>query len=212
MPKRDYYEIPGVPRQATPAEIKRAYRRIALAVHPDVGVRSDPEHFREAQEAYQVLGDPERRRSYDISVGTRRPLVAEPLRGEEPVMIIDDTLTLQPSLEEVLECIGWNFLGHGPESGGAYRRIRMEAILEPEEARFGCRLPFNLPCYDTCERCGGSGGSWDICPTCRGQGMDEGMRRFVLEIPPGSRGGERYEIDLSDGGMNLVLDVSVVVP
>jgi len=207
---KDFYEILGVPRQATQGEIKRAYRRLALAVHPDVGGRSDSERFREAQEAYQILSDPERRRSYD-SVGNRRPLAAEQLWAEEPVTTVDDTLTLQPSLEEVLDWVGWNFLGHGLESGGAYRRIRMEAILNPEEARFGCRLAFNVPCYVTCARCGGSGGSWDICPTCRGQGMDEAPRRFVLEIPPGARGGKRYEIDLGAAGMNLFLEVSVVV-
>ena len=118
MPKRDLYRILGVPAEAAPGEIKRAYRRIAFSAHPDVGARPDPDRFREAREAYEVLSDPARRRSYDIEIARpRRPMSAEPLRAHSPVTIVDDFLTMRPSVEEVLDRIGRNFFGYREKSG-----------------------------------------------------------------------------------------------
>jgi DnaJ-class molecular chaperone len=83
MPKRDPYRILGV---AAPAEIKRAYRRIAFELHPDVGKPADPERFREAHEAYEILNDPNQRRSYDSKLGSQRQsLTAEPLRSRSSI-------------------------------------------------------------------------------------------------------------------------------
>ena len=213
MLKRDFYEILGVSPQATPVEIKRAYRRIALAAHPDAGLEFDSEHFREAHEAYQILNDPESRRSYDTRLGNRRRSVAEPLRVRQPVSIVDDFLRLRPSIGEVLDHLRQNFFGYRPKSGGPYQRLRVEAILEQDEARFGCRLPFNVPCYVKCGQCAGVGGPWEICPFCCGRGMVQSARQIVLEIPPNAQHGERYEIDLSDVGItNLLLEVSVLIP
>ncbi|MCX7809241.1 MAG: DnaJ domain-containing protein, partial [Deltaproteobacteria bacterium] len=66
-PKRDYYELLGVPKTATQEEIKAAYRKLAKAYHPDLN-RNDPtaeERFKEISEAYSVLSGPEKRRAYD---------------------------------------------------------------------------------------------------------------------------------------------------
>ena len=65
--KRDYYEILGVDRNATKEEIKKAYRKLALKYHPDKnpGDKEAEEKFKEATEAYEVLGDDERRKIYD---------------------------------------------------------------------------------------------------------------------------------------------------
>jgi molecular chaperone DnaJ len=212
MPKRNFYQILGVPPQAGSDDIKRAYRRIAFAFHPDVGERSDPQRFSEAHEAYQILSDAEQRRDYDIRLGNRQRM-AEPLRSSSPVTITEDFLTVRPSLDEMLDHIRQNFFGHRPKSGGPYRRLGMEAILEPDEARFGCRLPFDVPCYVTCERCAGTGEWWGVCRDCYGRGIVEGVKLMVLEIPPGTRDGERYEIELGDIGIgNLLLEVRILVP
>lgn len=214
MPRRDLYGILGVPTRAAPGEIKRAYRRIAFEFHPDVGKRPDPERFREAHEAYEILNDPNQRRSYDIKLGSRRQsLTAEPRRSRASVTIIDDFQTLRPSTDELLDHIGLNFFGYPRKSGGPYRRLGIEAILEADEARFGCRVPFNLPAFVTCSSCDGAGEWLGICSVCYGQGIVESWRQIVLEIPPGSRDGSRYEVDLRNLGIsNLLLDVRVVVP
>ena len=119
MTKRDLYRVLGVSAGAAPADIKRAYRRIAFAVHPDVGDHPDPERFRESREAYETLSNPDRRRSYDIEIAIRRqPLSAEPLRTKRSVAVRDDFLTMRPSIEELLDHIGQNFFGYRSKSGG----------------------------------------------------------------------------------------------
>ncbi|MBV8361979.1 MAG: DnaJ domain-containing protein [Deltaproteobacteria bacterium] len=213
MPKQDLYRILGVSTQAAPGEIKRAYRRLVFTVHPDVGQRPDPERFREVHEAYMVLNDPDRRRSYDVEVAIRRrPLSAEPLRPKAPVTVLDDFLTVRPSIEELLDHIGRNFFGYREKSSGPQHRLGMEAILDAEEARFGCRVPFRLPCYVQCDRCGGTGDWWGLCRECYGRGVVESTRELILEIPPGAKDGERFEIALDNIGIgNLLLEVRVAV-
>jgi molecular chaperone DnaJ len=213
MPKRDLYGILGVSTRAAPGEIKRAYRRIAFAVHPDVGKRPDPGRFREVHEAYEILSNPDRRRSYDVEISIRRrPLSAEPLRPKAPVTVLDDFLTVRPSVEEVLDHVAQNFFGYRGKSGGRPRRLGVEAILDAEEARFGCRVPLNVPSYVRCGQCRATGDSWGLRPVCYGRGIVESTRELVLEIPPGARDGETFEVDLSDVGIrNLLLEVRVVV-
>jgi molecular chaperone DnaJ len=213
MPKRDLYGVLGLPAGAAPAEIKRAYRRIAFTVHPDVGAHPDPERFREIHEAYEILSDPDRRRSYDVEISIhRRPLSAEPLPATRPIVVRDDCLTIRPSIDELLDRIQQNFFGYRSKSGGPLRRLAVEAILDAEEARFGCQVPFRVPCYVGCRRCGGTGAWWGLCPDCYGRGFVEGSPAVVLRIPPGASDGDRFEVDLGDVGINnLLLEVRVVV-
>jgi molecular chaperone DnaJ len=213
MPKRDWYRILGVSTQAAPADIKRAYRRIAFTVHPDVGERPDPERFREIHNAYEILSNPDRRRSYDVETAVRRqPLSAEPLRARDPVAVRDDFLTFRPSIEELLNQIDQNFFGYRRKSGGPLRRLGVEAVLDAEEARFGCRVPFSVPCFVRCASCGGTGEQWGICPNCYGRGMVESTRELMLEIPAGTIDGQNFELDLGEVGIrNLLLDVRVIV-
>mgnify|MGYP001241982419 CR=1 FL=1 len=213
MPKRDLYRTLGVSTGAAPGEIKRAYRRIAFSVHPDVGERPDPERFREVHEAYETLSDPDRRRSYDVEISIRRrPLSAERSRPRAPVTVLDDFLTVRPSIEELLDQVRQNFSGYRDKSGGRQRRLGVEAILDAEEARFGCRVLFTVPCYVRCRRCDGTGEWWGLCPACYGSGVTEGAREVFLEIPPGVRDGKTFEVDLGPVGIaNLLLEVRIIV-
>ena len=213
MPERDLYRVLGISNQAAPGEVKRAYRRIAFDVHPDVGERPDRERFREAHEAYEILSNPDRRRSYDVEISIRRrALSAEPLLARARVTFLDHFLTIRPPIEELFDHIGQNFFGYRGKSGGPRRRLGVEAILDAEEARFGCRMPFRVPSYIRCPRCDGDSDWPGFCPGCYGRGMVESTCELVFELPPGARDGETYELDLSDVGIgNLVLEVRVLV-
>jgi curved DNA-binding protein CbpA len=147
MPKRDLYRILGISAQAAADEIKRAYRRLAFILHPDVGSLPNAERFHEVHDAYEVLSNPERRRSYDVEISTRpHPSAAEPLQTKAPVRLFDDFLAVRPSpLEEFIDSLERSVFGYPGSSGGRTRRLRLEAILDVQEARLGCRIPLSTP-------------------------------------------------------------------
>ena len=222
---KDPYAILGVGRGAPLPEIKRAYRKLAFSLHPDVGDEPDETRFREAHEAYQAMIQMEQRRPRRIKVvqapnrsghaGTMyvEPRGrSEPIRRRPPVNVIDDFGTVSPSVGEILDHIAQNFFGFHQKSRGSRRYLGVEVVLDRTEAFFGVRLPIEVPVYARCSRCGGSGGDWGVCASCHGYGMAETSWTVALEIPPGARTGERYQLDLRGAGIeNLVLDVTIVV-
>jgi DnaJ-class molecular chaperone len=126
--------------------------------------------------------------------------------------IFDDFASVEPSVGELLDHIAQNFLGFHRKSGGPRRRLGVEVVLTPNEARTGVVLPIDVPRYDPCPRCGGADPWWGLCLLCNGYGVVEGSARIALRIPPWVRSGERFEVPLDDVGIgNLVLDVSVFV-
>jgi DnaJ-class molecular chaperone len=223
MAWKDPYAILGVGRSAPLSEIKRAYRKLAFSLHPDVGDNPDETRFREVREAYQALIQMEQRspikvvRAVDRSghAGTThveprgRP---EPMRRRLPVNVIDDFATVRPSVGEILDRIAQNFFGFHQKSRGSRRSLGVEVVLDRAEAFFGVNLPIEVPVYARCDRCGGSGGDWGVCASCHGYGLAETSRTVALEIASGARTGQRYQIDLRGAGIeNLVLDVTIVV-
>ena len=225
MAWKDPYAILGVRRGAPLSEIKRTYRKLAFSAHPDVGDNPDAQRFREVHEAYEILNEMEQRRPRRIKIvrapdrsgyaGTthleprRRP---EPIRRRRPVNVIDDFGTVSPSVGEILDHIAQNFFGFHQKSRGSRRRLGVEIVLDTREAFFGVSVPIEVPVYARCGRCGSSGGEWSVCSLCHGYGMMEIAHRVRLEIPPGARSGDRYQIDLRSAGIeNLLLDVTIVV-
>ena len=214
MAKPDHYSILGVPADANVQTIKTAYRRLALKLHPDTGKQPDPEGLREVNQAYEVLGDAARRRSYDFEIGggPRTRSRVEEIRPSRPVSIPDDFRSVRPSLGEVLDHIAQNFFGFHLKSGGSHRRLELEIVLSREEAATGGRLPIEVPCYETCPRCNAGAWMWGLCPVCHGYGLTESASRVALDIEPGIANGSRYEIALDQVGIsNLVLDLTVLV-
>lgn len=170
MRRKDYYAILGLPRNASANDVRGAYRLLAKRHHPDAG--GDPERFRDVQEAYETLENPERRRGYDLSLGQTiavdhgRPAA----RRAEPV----------PS--------GGPFSEFAPWITGSTSRHRsgLEIVLSPEEAARGGALRLEVPVEEPCPACAGSGQGFFLwCWDCDGLGRLHGYRRVVFDIPPG---------------------------
>ena len=167
MSKRDYYEVLGVEKNASTEEIKKAYRKLARKYHPDVN-GGDPEaeaRFKEINEAYEVLRDPERRSHYD-RYGHAQPGAGFDDAGGFGFGGIDDIFDM--------------FFGGGARrpSGGGPRRggdLRFDMTITLAEAASGIEEEVEIRRLDTCSACGGSGvspGSSTIaCPHCHGAGQ-----------------------------------------
>lgn len=171
MSKRDYYEVLGVPRSAGEAEIKSAYRKLAVKYHPDKnpGNKEAEEQFKEAAEAYSVLSDANRRARYD-QFGHQG--VQGGFSGFDP-----DTFA------DFGDILG-EFFGFGDIFGNSRRRrsrshrgndLRYDLQITLEEAAKGLRTKLKIPRQELCPACSGSGankGSGPMtCPTCNGYGQ-----------------------------------------
>jgi molecular chaperone DnaJ len=176
MTKRDYYEVLGVGRSAAGEEIKRAFRQLALKYHPDrnPGNRESEERFKEAAEAYSVLGDPEKRATYDR-------FGMEGLRGEGFTGFSGFDASIFGDFEDILG----RFFGFGDIFGGRSRSRRvypekgrdlaLEFEISLEEAASGVEKEINLSRAEQCPECRGTGVTpgtrKTTCPTCQGRGQ-----------------------------------------
>ena len=181
MAKRDYYEVLELGRTAAEADIKKAYRRLAMKFHPDRNPdNADAEEaFKEAKEAYEVLSDPQKRAAYD-QFGHAG---LEPGRGGgmDPGEAFGDLFG---------EVFG-DIFGGGRRGGKQVFRgadLRYELELSLEQAVFGYGAEINVATLAECETCTGSGaakGSTPTrCATCAGQGqvrMQQGF--FAVQQP-----------------------------
>jgi molecular chaperone DnaJ len=166
---RDYYEVLGVPRTASEQEIKSAYRKLALQHHPDrnPGDKGAEDKFKEAAEAYSVLGDPDKRRRYDTF--GHAGLGASAGGGFDPTVFAD--------FGDILgDLFGFGDLFGRRRSGprqGAHLRYNLDLAFE--EAAFGTETTIKIPRAEPCETCGGTGAAGgsqpSACPACRGTGQ-----------------------------------------
>jgi len=172
---RDLYEVLGVSRDASPDEIRRAYRRLAREHHPDVS--ADPageERFKEVVGAYEILSDPAKRQQYDAFGNAGGPGA-----GFADVQDIFDL-----------------FFGAGGFPGGGQRRrgtrgrarrgddLGVRLTLSFTEAMFGARRELDIDRLVVCETCGGNGAAPGTAPvacgTCGGVGEVQSVRRSVF--------------------------------
>lgn len=214
--KRDYYDVLDVARDATDAEIKRAFRRLALAYHPDKNPedRGAEERFKEANEAYAILSDPDKRAAYDRL-------------GHAAFGPPGSTVPGFSSMAEVLDGF-LDLLGRKKRVPGRDLRYTLEVSFE--EAAFGATKTIRFPTRKECDVCSGSGarggpgatrscqlcgGRGEVrgkqglftlprmctacggtgkvviesCPRCEGAGLLRIEREFIVKLPPGTEDG-----------------------
>lgn len=183
--KRDYYEILGVTKNASADEIKKAFRRAAVEYHPDRG--GDEEKFKEINEAYEVLRDPDKRRRYDqfghAGVGgagdSGNPFGGFGGFGQGQSVNFDFG---DLGLGDIFE----SFFGGGrtQQRQAQGRDIETRVDIDFEEAIFGTEVTLQLNLEDTCDHCKGTtvepGYELKTCNNCKGTGQVNRVMRTVF--------------------------------
>lgn len=190
--KRDFYEVMGVPKNASEDEIKKAYRKLAKKYHPDLnpGDKEAEAKFKEVNEAYEVLSDRDKRARYDQfgHAGVDPNYGAGAAGGGSPFGQDIDLGDIFSSF------FGGGFGGGRRQNPNAPRRgADTEAVLTIsfEEAAKGCTKKVTYQNIDTCKECGGSGAqkgtSPKTCPTCNGTGQVHINQRTPFGVMQTSR-------------------------
>lgn len=190
MPARDYYGILGVEKNASPEEIKKAYRKLALKYHPDrVPADKKPEaeeRFKEISEAYEVLMDPDKRRAYD-TYGDVSFATGGPNFTWQDFSHYDD---LRDIFGDFFGDLLGNFFGFQaqprPRRGSKARPgedLRITVPLSLEEMAKDTVKRIRLFRFEPCEACKGTGsatGKTKACPSCGGRGVIQRAQRTFL--------------------------------
>jgi molecular chaperone DnaJ len=181
--KRDAYEVLGVGRNADEAEVKKAFRRLARELHPDVNAH-DPqaeEKFKEAAEAYEILSDPERRQIYDRfgHDGLRRGGQSPNFEGFGSISDLFDAFFGGGGFGGAFG--GGGFGGSAARAGGD---AAVEVELDLEQAASGATIDVEYEAVDRCERCHGNGAEpgtpITTCERCAGNGILQAVSRTAF--------------------------------
>lgn len=191
MAKRDYYDVLGIAKGASPDEIKKAYRTKAKELHPDRNAdKPDAEsQFKEANEAYEVLKDGDKKAAYDRyghaafegGMGGARPGGGNPFGG-------GGNGDFQSAFSDVFDDLFGDFMGGGGRGGGGRGRaargsdLRYNLRINLEDAHKGLAKTINVPASVSCTGCSGSGAESGAepttCPTCSGMGKVRAQQGF----------------------------------
>src|SRR5437588_10962434 len=173
----DYYKTLGIEKKASAEEIKKAYRKLARKYHPDrnPGDKQAGTRFKEISQAYDVLGDPEKRKQYDSSTG--------PFASGGPGGGFGGFGNFDFDASSMGDILSNLFGGAG---GGRRARTRPRAqrgadleaqvSISFEQAIAGAQVPLQVPMHATCETCRGTGAkpgtTPSVCPQCEGRGIE----------------------------------------
>jgi molecular chaperone DnaJ len=208
MAKRDYYDILGVPKNATDDDIKKAYRKLAMKFHPDRnqgdGAKKAEEKFKEAKEAYEILSDANKRAAYD-QFGHAG--VDPNMGGFRPGGGAEGFGGFAEAFGDIFgDIFGGGAAGAaGARRGGqqVYRGSDLSYAMEItlEEAARGKETQIRIPHWDTCDTCHGSGAkpgtSAKTCSTCNGSGTVHLRQGFfsIQQTCPHCRGSGKVIAD-----------------
>jgi molecular chaperone DnaJ len=177
--KRDYYELLGCAREVSHEDLRKAYKREAMRLHPDrnPGDAKAEAGFKEVNEAYQVLSDEEKRRAYDQFGHAAFDGSMQGFDGG-----IGDVFSHMQDLFSEMFSGGGGFGGQRQQRRGADLRVQQRLTLE--EAAFGVKREVTVHAPTRCGDCSGSGAKAgtrpETCPQCRGAGHVSNQRGFVM--------------------------------
>lgn len=192
--KRDYYEVLGVDRGADDATLKKAYRKLAKKYHPDMnpGDKEAEQKFKEATEAYSILSDLEKRKTYD-----QFGHAAFENGGAGGAGGFDGFNFNGGDMGDIFGDIFGDLFGGGRNrraNNGPMKGANLRAVVHItfQEAVFGCEKELELTLKDTCKTCGGNGakpGTFpETCPKCNGSGQvvytQQSMFGMVRNVQP----------------------------
>lgn len=195
--KRDYYEVLGVSKTATPEEIKKAYRKLALKYHPDKnpGDKDAQEKFIEAAEAYEVLSNDEKRQKYDQFGHNMGPQGFSGGGAGGFGGFGGGGFTVEDIFEQFGDIFGGRFGGQwGGATGGrasSARRptrkgsdLRIKVKMTLAEIATGVSKTLKIPAMVKCDHCNGTGAkdgtAFTTCPTCHGSGVVVQTQQTIL--------------------------------
>jgi molecular chaperone DnaJ len=198
MAKRDYYEVLGVAPNASEADLKKAYRRMAMKYHPDrnPGDAEAESRFKEAKEAYEVLADPQKRSAYDQFGHAGVDPSAAGGAGFGSGNFAD-------IFGDVFGDIFGASARRGPGGARVFRGADLRYTLELtlEDAVAGTEAEIDIPTLTACDTCGGDGAAPgskpETCPTCHGHGDVRVQQGFfsIQQTCPRCRGSGKIVVD-----------------
>ncbi len=198
----DYYKTLGVDKKATPAEIKKAYRRLARKYHPDRNPddKAAEKRFKEISQAHDVIGDPDKRKQYDSGTGPFST-GSGPGGGFGGFGNFDfDASNMGDILSNLFGGAGGRGGGAGAGARGGRPRAQRGSDLEAQvsitfdQAISGAQIPLSVPMHATCPTCHGTGAkpgtTPTVCPVCEGRGVEtQGQGMFSISQPCSRCGG-----------------------
>jgi DnaJ-class molecular chaperone len=217
MAGKDYYAILGIKRDASEKEIKRAYRKLARQYHPDVnpGDKVAEAKFKEINEAYEVLSDPEKRKKYDQygEYWQYADQFAQAQRGggawgSGPQWHVEYEQAPQGGGIPFEDLFGSFFDDIGLGTRFRRRPTRGQDLEQPvevtlEEAFSGTTRLLQVRREEPCPACQGRGIlQTRFCPSCAGRGVVTRLRKLEAKIPPGVRDGSRVRLE-GEGGQGV---------
>lgn len=205
---KSHYDVLGVDNNASPEEIKTAYRRKAKRLHPDHYEGADGSApFRAVREAYEVLCDPDQRCAYDQKLERACAQPASYVSPHQPRTSgwrpPVEPLIPTPSQSEWRQPVSSTSRGRAPAQEWSHEQaIHLEITLSPSAVRYGDVARLILPVRVRCPLCQGRGTTLlYACPSCLGRGVVEQRLALNLTLPSGLQDGETLRVSLADAGL-----------